>query len=273
MGDPVTFVAVTFVSGLIGVPPASGPNLAAGLYHGVLRGSALFLLGAVLAAVAALLLVRTFLKAFVLRKMAAWEAKRKALDAAIVKEGAFTIVALLRLSPAMPLAPANALLGLTGVGVVPYTIGTLVGLVPFSVVYAYVGSVSQQAAEGGGDSSQLAIQVAGLLATVGLTWKISKIAQGALDSATGPIRRTSRKAASPARRPSSTIHTELAPKGARQRGRTVATARPSTGGRGSDPALAHAMDQEWKDLLLAKGVNPKTGRKAASPARRTTAEI
>jgi len=70
-------------------------------------------------------LVRTLLKSFVLRKMAAYESKRRALDAAIEKEGAFMIVMLLRLSPAMPLAPANALLGLTSVGLLPYTLGTL----------------------------------------------------------------------------------------------------------------------------------------------------
>ena len=183
MRDPLSFVALSFISCFAGVPPPTGPNLAGGLYHGVVFGSALFLTAAVLAAVTSVVMVRTFLQAFILRKMSAWEGKRLALNAAIEKEGAFTIVALLRLSPAMPLAPANMLLSLTSVGLVPYTCGTLVGLLPFTVVYAYVGSVGQQAASGGGDTSQVAIQGIGLAATIGLTWKISKVAQKALDSA------------------------------------------------------------------------------------------
>jgi uncharacterized membrane protein YdjX (TVP38/TMEM64 family) len=269
IADPIAFLGLTFVSCLTGIPPASGPNLAAGLYHGVFRGSALFLLGAVLAALAALLLVRVLFKAFVLRKMAAWEDKRIALDTAIANEGAFTIVALLRLSPAMPLAPANVLLGLTNVGLVPYTLGTLAGLLPFSIVYTYVGSVSQQAAAAGGDSTQTMLQIAGVLATVALTWKISKVAQGALDSATVRGRRTSRKAASPTRRVPETLPTEVAPRSARQlstnRSGTAVAARPSTSGKDASPARVRGLHDERKATLHAAGINPKTGRRMASP--------
>ena len=91
---------------------------------GTAVGAALFLLGALLAALASLFLVRSLLREFVLRKMAKYETKRLALDKAIQKEGAFTIVVLLRLSPAMPLAPANVLLALTSVGAIPYATGT-----------------------------------------------------------------------------------------------------------------------------------------------------
>ena len=244
MSNPISFAGLNLVSCLTGVPPSSTTNFAAGLYHGILYGTALFLFSAALAALIALVLVRVLFKAFILRKMAAWESKRVALDAAIAKEGAFTIVALLRLSPAMPLAPANLLLGLTSVGVVPYTLGTVVGLLPFSAVYSYLGSVSQSAADGGGDSTQMALQIAGVLATVGLTWKISKVAQAALDSATGPVRRTSRKASSPVRRTPATIDVQI--KGVRQqvrqrpRGTAAATgtstARPSSGRKESSPA-------------------------------------
>ena len=187
--DRTSFVGLSFLSCLTGVPPASGPNLAAGAYHGTAVGAALFLLGALLAALASLFLVRSLLREFVLRKMAKYETKRLALDKAIQKEGAFTIVVLLRLSPAMPLAPANVLLALTSVGAIPYATGTLVGLLPFSAVYSYMGSVGQQAAaaqhtnDGAADHAQTAIQLVGLVATLLLTWKISKVAQKALNSA------------------------------------------------------------------------------------------
>ena len=87
VSNPLNFLGLSFVSCLTGVPPASGPNLAAGLYHGVVKGSALFLLGAVLASVTSALLIRTLLKDLVLRKLAHLEPKRIALDAAINKEG------------------------------------------------------------------------------------------------------------------------------------------------------------------------------------------
>lgn len=289
--DPLNFLAATFISCLTGIPPPSTLNLAAGLYHGVMKGSVLFLLGAVLAAVATVLLVRAFLRDFVMRKMKAWEPKRLALDAAIAKEGSFTIVALLRLSPAMPLAPASLLLGLTNVGLVPYTLGTLVGLFPFSAVYAYVGSVSGQAAAAGSadssgkDPTQLALQIAGVVATIGLSWKISKVAQGALDAATGPIRQTARKASSPTRRPSRTLHTEVAPKGARQKGVTLTGKRTSKGGSGSGKgggAAASTSKRSSPSPAKRGAASPKpSGRRAASPAsggparlaRRTTAEL
>ena len=189
MEDPASFVGLSFVSCLTGVPPASGPNLAAGLYHGVVKGTALFLLGAVLAALVSVALTRSFLRGLILSKMAAYEEKRIAIEAAIEKEGALMIVILLRLSPAMPLAPANILLGLTTVGIAPLLVGTAMGLLPFTAVYAYVGSVGQQAAEGGSNRTQLAAQIVGILATVALTLKITRVAQKALDARKQPALR------------------------------------------------------------------------------------
>ena len=217
MEDPASFVGLSFVSCLTGVPPASGPNLAAGLYHGVVKGTALFLLGAVLAALVSVALTRSFLRGLILSKMAAYEEKRIAIEAAIEKEGALMIVILLRLSPAMPLAPANILLGLTTVGIAPLLAGTAMGLLPFTAVYAYVGSVGQQAAEGGSNRTQLAAQIVGILATVALTLKITRVAQKALDGAQAagaPAggRRSSRKATSPARRSPGPIDTEAVPR-------------------------------------------------------------
>ena len=226
-----------------------------------------------------------------LRKMAKYETKRLALDKAIQKEGAFTIVVLLRLSPAMPLAPANVLLALTSVGAIPYATGTLVGLLPFSAVYSYMGSVGQQAAaaqhtnDGAADHAQTAIQLVGLVATLLLTWKISKVAQKALNSAqeeAGEVapkagRRTSRKPAQPARRSPGPISSDapsppqlLPAAQSTGRRRTVATARPSTGGKGSDPAVAAEMDAAWKAQLKANGIDPKTGTTRRPPPRRAS---
>ncbi|EOD38101.1 hypothetical protein EMIHUDRAFT_200551 [Emiliania huxleyi CCMP1516] len=71
---------------------------------------------------------------------------RAALDRAIAKEGALSIVVLLRLSPAMPLVLASALLAFTQVSLGPYTAGTVVGLLPFSAVYCYAGAAGAEVA-------------------------------------------------------------------------------------------------------------------------------
>eukprot|EP00469_Lotharella_globosa_P001728 CAMPEP_0167800056 /NCGR_PEP_ID=MMETSP0111_2-20121227/17486_1 /TAXON_ID=91324 /ORGANISM="Lotharella globosa, Strain CCCM811" /LENGTH=124 /DNA_ID=CAMNT_0007695207 /DNA_START=373 /DNA_END=747 /DNA_ORIENTATION=- len=118
--------------------------------------------------------------------MTSWRSKWEAVDSAIAKEGPLVIVGLLRLSPAMPFTLCNIILGLTRVDMGSYTLGTAVGLLPFSFVYSYVGSVGQKAASGGmsfDDPLQLTITAVGLVATIALTYKVGHIAQNALKGA------------------------------------------------------------------------------------------
>ena len=42
--------------------------------------------------------------------------------------------------------------------------------------------------------------------------------------------------------------------------RTVATARPSTGGPGADPTVAATKQREWEEGMRRRGIDPKTGR-------------
>ena len=42
--------------------------------------------------------------------------------------------------------------------------------------------------------------------------------------------------------------------------RTVATARPGTGGPGTDPQAAATMRREWEERMRENGIDPKTGR-------------
>mmetsp|Transcript_14245 Transcript_14245/g.27109 ORF Transcript_14245/g.27109 Transcript_14245/m.27109 type:complete len:203 (-) Transcript_14245:186-794(-) len=181
-----SFVVATALGAFVGFPPISVLNLAAGVQFGVLLGTGLFLLGSTIGAVLALLLVQNLLRGVLLRNMTSWRPKWEAMDGAIKKEGPLIIVTLLRLSPAMPFSLCNLILGLTSVDLGSYTLGTAVGLVPFSLVYSYIGSVGKQAASGGmslDDPLRIGITTAGLLATVGLTYKVGVIAQKALKGA------------------------------------------------------------------------------------------
>lgn len=133
--------AVNAVSAAVGFPPASIMNLTAGAQHGTLWGSLLFVASNVVGGIVALLLIRTCLRGFILRRIGGHEAKWQAIGRAIEREGALAMVTLMRLSPVVPYSPMTALLALTPVGMLPFVAGSAVGLLPFVVVYSYVGSV------------------------------------------------------------------------------------------------------------------------------------
>ena len=110
--------------------------------------------------------------------------KWEALDRAISVEGAVRLVALLRLSPAIPFMPATVLLGLTSVPVHAFAIGTLFGLVPFAAVYAFVGKAGKELLTGGlRNPATLSLTVFGLLTTIALTMYINNVAGNALAEA------------------------------------------------------------------------------------------
>eukprot|EP01063_Lacrimia_lanifica_P028616 TRINITY_DN4206_c0_g1_i1.p1 TRINITY_DN4206_c0_g1~~TRINITY_DN4206_c0_g1_i1.p1 ORF type:complete len:231 (+),score=71.49 TRINITY_DN4206_c0_g1_i1:52-693(+) len=186
------YVALNALSAFCGFPPNTVTCLAAGSIHGVVEGTVLYVLSSVLGCILTVAAVRLFLKGFVMRQMAGYEAMWAGLDKAIEKQGAVYIVALLRLSPVMPLPVANAVLGLTSVPLLPYALGSLLGLIPIGAGYVYLGAVGGQAvaaaADGGGagifeDPVQMGAAALGLVATVILSRKISAVAQEALQAA------------------------------------------------------------------------------------------
>ena len=62
-----------------------------------------------------------------------------AIDRAIGKDS-FRVVLLLRLSPLLPLALSNYLYGLTSVDLVPYILGSWVGMLPGTLAYVTAGA-------------------------------------------------------------------------------------------------------------------------------------
>ena len=61
-----------------------------------------------------------------------------AIDRAIGKDS-FKVVLLLRLSPLLPLAASNYLYGLTSVGLLPYVLGSWLGMLPGTLAYVSAG--------------------------------------------------------------------------------------------------------------------------------------
>jgi uncharacterized membrane protein YdjX (TVP38/TMEM64 family) len=102
------------------------------------------------------------------------------------KEG-LKIVLLTRLSPIFPFNLLNYGLGVTGVSLKDYVLGS-VGMIPGTIMYVYIGSLAGSIATIGSESqpdanpiAQWTIRIIGFIATVAVTLYVTKIARKALD--------------------------------------------------------------------------------------------
>ena len=126
--------------------PASILTLGAGATFGVIRGTIVVVIGATLGATLAFIVARTIARKRV-EAMAAKDRRFQALDRAITTEGA-KIVLLVRLAVVFPFTYTNYVFGLTGVRVLPYALATLVGIVPGSIAFVYIGAAAAAATAG-----------------------------------------------------------------------------------------------------------------------------
>lgn len=180
---PVAF-AVVYVVATVLMLPASLLTIAAGTIFGLALGTAVVSVGATTGAACAFLIGRYLLRDRVARMMAS-RPKLKAVDDAI-DEGGWKIVALLRLSPAIPFNLQNYLYGLTPVGFWPCTLASWVAMLPGTFLYVYIGYTAGQVVGGGRERSiweWLALAV-GLLATVAVTVYVTRLAKRKLDERT-----------------------------------------------------------------------------------------
>ena len=118
--------------------PAIPLTMTAGIIFGVGYGTAVVSIAATLAATGAFLISR-----YVARDRVAAMAKSNprfaAIDRAIGKDG-FRVVALLRLSPLLPLAASNYLYGLTSVDLKSYVLASWLGMLPGTFAYVAAGT-------------------------------------------------------------------------------------------------------------------------------------
>jgi uncharacterized membrane protein YdjX (TVP38/TMEM64 family) len=133
-------------------------------------------------ALGSFLLARTFLR----EKVARWaEANPKfaSLDRAIGQAG-FKMVVLSRLSPAFPCTFLNYVLGLTTVHTGSYVLANLLGMLPGTFLYVYIGATAGEALTGGSASSaglfQHTLHIVGLLATVAVVVIVTRLARKAI---------------------------------------------------------------------------------------------
>ncbi len=171
---PVVF-ALAYVVLTVLLVPGSALTLGAGAIFGLWLGAITVVIGANLGALCSFMLARTFLR----EKVARWaEANPKfaALDAAIGREG-FKVVLLSRLSPVFPFTLLNYFLGLTKVRTGSYVIANLIGMLPGTFLYIYLGATAREALS---DSSGLLVKTVGLLATIAVVALVTRLAKRAL---------------------------------------------------------------------------------------------
>jgi uncharacterized membrane protein YdjX (TVP38/TMEM64 family) len=171
---PVVF-ALAYVVLTVLLIPGSALTLGAGAIFGLWLGAITVIIGANLGALCSFLLARTFLR----EKVARWaEANPKfaALDRAIGREG-FKMVLLARLSPVFPFTLLNYFLGLTKVRTSSYVIANLIGMLPGTFLYIYLGATAREALTGGPGAL---VKVIGLLATIAVVTLITRVARKAM---------------------------------------------------------------------------------------------
>lgn len=178
---PVIF-ALIYAVWAVAFLPGSALTLAGGAIFGLGVGFAAVICGATLGAALSFLIARYVAREKV-SKMARSNPKFGAIDQAI-EEGGWKIVAMLRLSPAIPFNLQNYLYGLTPIRFWPCVLTSAIFMMPGTLLYVYLGYVGGQglaAASGGGASTERwALIGVGLAATVGVTVYVTKLAQKAL---------------------------------------------------------------------------------------------
>ena len=181
---PLAYALVYVVATLLLIP-GSVLTLGAAPLFGFWQGLLIVIVSANLAAFCAFLLARTALR----QRVAQWASthpKFAALDRAIGQDG-FKMVLLSRLSPAFPFTLLNYLLGVTNVSPGAYVLANLLGMLPGTFLYVYLGATASEALTGGVSSAttvgQNVLKLVGLLATLGVVVLVTRIARQAVAQA------------------------------------------------------------------------------------------
>lgn len=130
------FVLVYIVQTACSLPGAAVLSLASGAIFGVVRGTLYVVAGATVGAVLAFLAGRTLLRDRVTARLGG---RMEAIDRGLRDSGFFYLL-FLRLVPVFPFFLVNLACGVTALPLRTYALGTLIGIVPGSVVYVNAGA-------------------------------------------------------------------------------------------------------------------------------------
>jgi uncharacterized membrane protein YdjX (TVP38/TMEM64 family) len=192
-------LAAAYIPATVLLIPGSLLTLGAGFAFGVVRGTIAVSVGSSLGAATAFLVSRFLARSWVEERLTR-NPKFQAIDRAVADQ-AFKIVLLTRLSPAIPFTLLNYLFGLTQVRFLDYLLASWIGMLPGTVMYAYLGSAMKTAADlaagrvEGGLGPKILFLV-GLGATFLGTLYVTRLARRAITRARPTDRRPETTAAS-----------------------------------------------------------------------------
>ena len=174
---PVLFILI-YIAATVLFLPGSVLTLGAGAVFGVALGSVYVSIASTLGATAAFLVGRYLAREWVAKKIEG-NASFAAIDRAVAAEG-WKIVGLTRLSPAFPFSLLNYAFGVTRVSLRDYVLASWIGMMPGTVMYVYVGSLARAAGDRSRTPAEWALYGLGLLATIGVTIVVTRLARRAL---------------------------------------------------------------------------------------------
>ncbi len=146
-------------------------------------GAPLVVAASIIESVVVFLLARHVLRPKV-RLLLAKRPLLRAIDAAIRSQG-WKVAILLRFNALVPFNFQNYFFGATDIGLVPYTITTFFGIMPFTAMYVYLGTVGRTIAfKGGFGTSNIMLLVFSLPATAGLIYLVARKTRQKLEEMT-----------------------------------------------------------------------------------------
>jgi uncharacterized membrane protein YdjX (TVP38/TMEM64 family) len=161
------FIAVHIVAGLLFVPRLF-LGLAAGALFGPVWGTILAIVGGTLGAFVGFALVR-FVNSDAVKLREA-PAIGPWLERA--EQQGWRFVLVVRLVPLLPHSLVNYVFGLSRIGTLPYLLGSALGMVPTSVIYANLGDSSRGLVQG---QSNYALVAAWGLGLIFVSWLMPKL--------------------------------------------------------------------------------------------------
>jgi uncharacterized membrane protein YdjX (TVP38/TMEM64 family) len=136
LAAPAAYVAIYAVIVAFSIPEAALVTVTAGLLFGPWVGGGLAVLGATLGAVVLFLVARTALAGFTARRAQALLGR---IRPGLERDG-FSYLLALRLLPIVPFWLVNLGAALCGMRLFPYAAATLIGIIPVTLVFSWIGA-------------------------------------------------------------------------------------------------------------------------------------
>ncbi len=144
-----------------------------GSIYGIWHGLLVAMPASVGGATAAFVLGRSVLRDWARRRMARWQ-RLEAISRAVADQGGW-IVFLLRLSPIVPFNFLNYALSVTDLRLSVYIMSTVLGILPATIVYLYLGSVTAAVARGTTYNAwEMTLYVGGFVVTALAIWLVGR---------------------------------------------------------------------------------------------------